>query len=254
MHLIRGSVPSASGSEQHAPALDVAVAHALLARADRGEVGPTVRIVPPAASVVAFGRVDVRRPGFGDAAEACREHGFEPVVRSVGGRAAALTPQSLLVDLVVPEPDPGRRMRRRFEEYGALISGVLADLGVDARVGEVPGEFCPGAYSVNARGAAKLVGTAQRVVRRAWLFSAVVVVDGADRVAGVLSSVYDCLGLPFDPAAVGSVAREVPGIGVETLTVALAAAFGPAEGMVEVALDPETLREAGDLLDEHVVG
>jgi hypothetical protein len=49
---------------------------------------------------------------------------------------------------------------------------------VDARVDEVPGECCPGAESVNARGQVKLVGTAQRLVRDAWMFSAVVILDG----------------------------------------------------------------------------
>ena len=34
-----------------------------------------------------------------------------------------------------------------------LVRDALSRVGVaDPRVGEVPGEYCPGAYSVNARG------------------------------------------------------------------------------------------------------
>ena len=57
-------------------------------------------------------------------------------------------------------------------------------LGVDARVGEIPGEYCPGAYSVNARGVKKLMGVGQRLVPSAAHVGGVVVVNGANRVQG----------------------------------------------------------------------
>jgi hypothetical protein len=56
------------------PALDVAVGHALLERAARGEIGPTVRVYRPGATC-AFGRLDTLAPGFGAAVAAARAHG-----------------------------------------------------------------------------------------------------------------------------------------------------------------------------------
>jgi hypothetical protein len=37
----------------------------------------------------------------------------------------------------------------QFRGYAELWAGVLRGYGVDAWVGAAPGEYCPGAYSVN---------------------------------------------------------------------------------------------------------
>ena len=88
---------------------------------------------------------------------------------------------------------------------------ALRTLGVDARVGEVPREYCPGDYSVNARGQTKLAGIGQRLISGAWHIGGVIVVDGGDRVRDILVPVYEALGLDWDPATSGAVADEVPG-------------------------------------------
>jgi octanoyl-[GcvH]:protein N-octanoyltransferase len=141
------------------PALDVAVGHALLGRAARGEIGPTLRVYRPGATV-AFGRLDRLRPGFGAAVDAARAHGFEPVLRQPGGHAAAYDAGALCLDLVRPEAEGMPALQTRFAEAAELLAGALRAVGVDARVGEVPGEYCPGAWTVNARGRVKLAGTA----------------------------------------------------------------------------------------------
>ncbi|MDN5851460.1 MAG: lipoate--protein ligase family protein [Actinomycetia bacterium] len=228
---------------------DVAIANALLRQASRGERAETIRLYRPVADTVAFGRSDVRRAGMSTAVDACRAAEFAPVIRSPGGRAVAYTTDAVALDPICPEPDPGRRMRRRFVEYGERLSGVLRTLGVDARVGEVPGEYCPGAYSVNARGTVKLVGTAQRVVRDAWLFSAVVIVDGTPRLKPALRNVYDALDLPFDTASVGSLRDEVGPIGIDEVEAALRSAYG-IDGPLE-HVDAHTLAEARALRTEH---
>ncbi|UYM07231.1 lipoate--protein ligase family protein [Solicola gregarius] len=231
------------------PTTDVAIAHALLSQASRGERGETLRVYRPSVPTVAFGRSDVRRAGMPEAVAACRAAGFVPVVRSPGGRAVAYTRAAVAIDHICPEQDPGRRMRRRFVEYGELLADAMRGLGVDARVGEVPGEYCPGAYTVNARGVVKLVGTAQRVVRDAWLFSAVVIVDGTAELAPLLHQVYDALELPFSTTSVGSVRDEV-GAGIDAVERAVLAAY---PGSVDrlAAVDERTLAEARDLLPDH---
>jgi len=254
MIVMVGSAPA--GSE---PALEVAIAHALVRRVSRAEVGSVVRLHRPSAPTVAFGRSDVRRPGFAGAARAARGHGFEPVVRAPGGHAVAYTPESLVIDLARRHQRPYEEMLARFVDFGELMAGVLRHLGVDARVGEVPAEYCRGEYSVNARGVAKLVGTAQRVVRDAWLLSAVVQVADATDVREVLRDVYGCLELPFAAGSVGSVRDEVADIGLDrvegTVREAFAAAMGNERPSGELQpIDSETLSLARELLPDHVAG
>ena len=238
--------------------MDSAFAHALLRRANDGEIGPTARIAQPAEPAIAFGRLDVRATGFPLAVARSRALGFGPVIRASGGRAAAYTRQTVLLDHVAPDDRPGEAMRRRFVEFSSMLAGVLTGLGVDARVGQVPGEFCPGEFSVNARGVAKVVGTAQRVVRSAWLFSAVIVVDGADELQALLSGVYASLGLAFESRSVGSLAQEshlagTPRVTVQQVREALAAGYGALANAEPAELDQQTLARAHQLLDEHRV-
>lgn len=242
MQLIRGRVAEAD------PALEMAATHALLRQASRGEAGAALRVWAPT-PMVAFGRRDTNRPGFPTAAAACREAGFTPVVRPAGGRAVACTRSALVVEHVQPDPESLGGMDDRFEDYGALLAGVLGDLGVDARVGEVPGEYCPGAHSINARGVAKLIGTAQRMVRDAWLFSSVVVLDDVAVLRPLLEVVYDAIEVPFDPSSVGSIADE--GAPVDLVEDAIIGAYDDRFGLAEGDIGP--LDEAHRMVDDHRV-
>ena len=133
-------------------ALELAVAHALVRRASRGEVREVLRIYRPQRPVAVFGRRDTRLPGFAAAARAAEDAGFAPLVRATGGRAVAYTENAVVVDHVCHDPDTVGGLDHRFEEYGERLAGAFRGLGVDARLGAVPGEYCPGAHSVNARG------------------------------------------------------------------------------------------------------
>lgn len=227
-------------------ALELAVAHAQVRRA--GTVGGEVlRVHRPTAPVVVFGRRDTRLPGFAAAAAAARAHGFEPLVRATGGRAVAYDGDALVIDHVAPDPDPQAGHDRRFQEYGDLMVDVFRGLGIDARLGAVPGEYCPGAFSVNARGTAKLVGTSQRIVRDGWLFSSLVVVGGEHRLRPVLTEVYGHLGQPFDPASVGSLTGEVPTLGLDAAERALLDGYGVAPPYDPVPIDDGTLALAHEL-------
>ncbi len=233
-------------------ALDVAVAHALLKRVSRGEAPSTLRL-HRSGPTVAFGRLDALRPGFAGAAAAARDHGFEPVLRAPGGRAAAYHDASVVLELAVADPDPVTGVQERFADLGEAMAGALRSLGVDARVGEVPGEFCPGPHSVNAGGRTKLVGTAQRIVRGGFLFAASVVVRDPEPVRAVLVDVYAALGLEWDPRTAGAVADTVPEATAGAVEEALAAAFGARHALVPGALDADTLAAARARLDRHVV-
>lgn len=229
-------------------ALELAVALALLRQAVPAG-GAAVRIRRAATPAVAFGRRDTRLPGFPAAVLAARRHGFVPLVRATGGRAVAYDEGALVIDHVSGDPDPQAGHDRRFREFGARMARVFRRLGVDARLGAVPGEYCPGAFSVNARGTAKLVGTSQRIVKDAWLFSSLIVVDGEDRLRPVLTEVYAHLGQPFDPASAGSLAGELPALDAGTVERALLADCQP-----DANLSPEPLGEPVLALARHLSG
>ncbi|GAA2351352.1 biotin/lipoate A/B protein ligase family protein [Saccharopolyspora halophila] len=234
-------------------ALEVATAHAMLRRVSDGETGPALRVYRPEARVVAFGRRDSLLSGFPDAVAAVRDAGFTPVLRAPGGRAVAYTERSLVVDHAAPDVEGLAAMDQRFVGYAELWSGVLARHGVDARVGAVPGEYCPGAHSVNARARVKLVGTAQRMIRKAWLFSAVAIFDDAEILRPLLAEVYRALGLPFAGDSVGSVAEEVPGLTFDAFERDLVDAYAGRFDLVPAELPEELRTRAKALADDHRV-
>jgi octanoyl-[GcvH]:protein N-octanoyltransferase len=244
MLLVRESSP-------RRPALEVAVAHSLLERVNEGALGPVLRLYRPAPTL-AFGRLDALRPGFARAVAAAREHGFEPVLRAPGGHAVAYHEGCLGIDELLPAADPIAGMHDRFARSGERLAGALRSLGVDARVGPVAGEFCPGEFTVSARSAVKLVGTAQRVVRHASLLAASVAVRDASPLRDVLIDVYDALELGWDPATVGAVADDVPDVTDADLERAVIDAYGVE--LVEASLDGASLEAANRLEDWHTLG
>lgn len=186
---------------------------------------PLIRVYRPEPTL-AFGQRDVRLPGFDRARQAALDHGFTPVVRRAGGRAAAYHRGSLVVDRLSPDRDAIIHSRERFRVFADLYAQVLRDAGVDAAVGQVPGEYCPGEHSVHARrpeagpatGPVKVIGTAQRVVSGAWLFSSSWVIGDPEPIRAVLVDVYAALGLSWDPSTAGSAdeAAQAGAPGVDT--------------------------------------
>lgn len=198
----------------------------LLGLAKTGRAGPTLRLYRPAPTV-AFGQRDAHLPGFGAAAKACRELGFEPLVRKAGGRAAAYHEGTLVIDHVEPDSDAIAGAKRRFAYFGELLAEALRSAGVQAAVGEIPGEYCPGEFSVHGldpkfpEHLVKLIGTAQRVVSGGWLFSSVIVVENSAPIRSVLTASYEALGLEWDPATAGAVNDLVPHLDVAAIEAAV---------------------------------
>ncbi len=187
--------------------LDTAVSRALMEAVAAGEAPESLRIFRPG-RVLAFGPADRFAPGYDAARASARAAGFVPVERLAGGRAAVFHEGTIALAWTFA---PGRvdGIRARFAEASGLVAEALRRLGVDARVGEVPGEYCPGAFSVNAGGRTKLAGLGQRVTAGAAHVGGVIVVDGADLVREPLRGVYAALGIDWDPATAGGVSSEV---------------------------------------------
>jgi octanoyl-[GcvH]:protein N-octanoyltransferase len=243
VRLLRDSFPER-------PALDIAVSHALLKRVAAGELEATMRLYRPAPTL-AFGRLDALAPGFRRAGAAARAHGLEPVVRLAGGHAAAYHEDSLIYEEITPQPDVTAGLHERFRDGAALLAGALDGLGVDARVGEIPGEYCAGAYTVSASGRLKLAGVAQRAVRGAALLTAFVLVAGGDRLRAALVDVYRALGLEWDPRTAGALDDVLPGASIAAVEQALLAARARDRELRATAIDDPTLELARELEARH---
>ncbi len=230
--------------------LDTALTHALLRQVAAGARGETLRLYQPDPTVV-FSLLDARRPGFERALQVAADAGFQSVLRLGGGHAALFHPQTLAFAWASPEPVSHHGVRERFESMARRIARVLAGIGVDARVGCVPREYCPGDHSVNARGRVKLMGVGQRVIRGAAHVGGMIVVDDATCVREVLEPVYRALELDWDPATAGSVTDEVGPTSLDAMRDALLADFGAQHALREVEFDADLLAFARTLLPWH---
>ena len=164
---------------------------------------PAVRVWTPP-RLVAFGRRDAAAAGYDRAREAALERGYDPIERSVGGRAVAYTGETVAFAHVVPT-DGSESIRERYRETTGRLERVLEGLGATVRRGEPEGAFCPGDHSLQGDG--KVAGVAQRVRSDVALVGGCVVAIARDEreLAGVLEPVYAALDVPFDPGSVGSV-------------------------------------------------
>ncbi|HWT33865.1 MAG TPA: lipoate--protein ligase family protein [Microbacterium sp.] len=182
-----------------------------------------VRLLSPAPTV-AMSRRESRMPGYEDAWAAALRHGFTPAIRPTGGRAVAYDETCLVFDVISRE-DADLDPTHFFARAGNTIVDALRELGLDARLGEVAGEYCPGEFSINARGVVKLIGTSQRAVRGARLLSGMLAFGPVDRFVAVLTEVNAALGLEWDPATFGTMDVEDPSLGRDSVEAALAGAF-----------------------------
>lgn len=154
---------------------------------------------------IAFGPRDRNVDGYERARDTALENGFEPVERTVGGRAVAYTGTTVAFVRTQQITDPRQGLSDRYDPMVESLRTALDTLGVDARAGEPDRSFCPGAHSLRAGG--KLVGVAQRVKKDVSLVSGIVVVKDHGEIGRVLQEIYDDLDIPFDPTTVGSVEK-----------------------------------------------
>jgi octanoyl-[GcvH]:protein N-octanoyltransferase len=234
------------------PALDAAVSRATMLRVAAGGLPETLRIARPG-TTVAFAKRDAVAEGYEDAVKAARDHGFEATLRLAGGRAAVFHDGTMEIGHAIPDEEPRAGIHDRFAATADRLARALARLGVDARVGEVAGEYCPGRYSVNARGAVKLAGIGQRVVGGGSHTGVVLVVEGEERINAVLEPVYGALGLDWNQAASGSVRTEAPSANWDAVRNAIVTEYAQEYDLIEDSLDDDTLALAKELAEEQRV-
>ncbi|MCH2187643.1 lipoate--protein ligase family protein [Myxococcota bacterium] len=235
------------------PIFDTAVTHALLREVAEGATPETIRLYIPD-DIVLFSLLDARRPGFSRARQVCQSGGSAAVLRLAGGHAALFHPRCLAFSWAMPDSGERDSIQRRFQSVSEWLRAGLSQLGVDARIGEVAGEYCPGEFSVNAEGRIKLMGVGQRVVRGAAHIGGVIVVSDSQRVKDVLVPVYEALELDWKPETAGAVEDVVPGVRPTDARAALLDQLPTDRGWLPGKLDPGTLSRAESLLDWHDPG
>lgn len=195
-----GSLKLIVGPHFMEPESDISIAPRLLTHAVQQSAGAFVRIYRPKRTM-AFSTRDRAHPSFPRLLSISEDHGFEPVIRSPGGRAVAYHEESVVIDFLSSENSPRTLIKERFEAVGSIFVEVLALLGITARVGEIPREYCPGKYSVTSN-SVKLVGSAQRLVRGGWLLSSSIIVRNGFPVREVLSDIYSAMDYDMDPRTI----------------------------------------------------
>ncbi|MCA9503624.1 MAG: lipoate--protein ligase family protein [Spirochaetaceae bacterium] len=233
------------------PRLDTAVSHAMLRRVAAGRAEESLRLYRPDDAML-FSSLDARRPGYARAVGIARELGFEPVTRLAGGHAAAFLDASMAFAWATPDADARQGIRARFERLSGWIAEALRRLGLDARVGAVPGEYCPGEFSVNLEGRVKVMGVGQRVIRGGAHVGGVLTVGRTDALRAALVPVYDALEIEFRPETAGGVADFAPGLEPEDVIGALVGVLRSEGLAVEpAAFDDAITAEAESLLAHH---
>ncbi len=202
------------------PILDTAISHAMLRRVAAGSVAESLRLYVPDRALL-FSSLDVRRPGYAHAVMLAERAGFPSVIRLAGGQAALFLEESIAFAWASPDPDAHLHIRQRFEEISRWIKTSLRRLGLDARVGPLAGEYCPGEYSVNIGGRIKVMGVGQRVIRGGAHVGGVVTVAQTDLLRETLIPIYDALDIEFDPETAGGIADFEPSLGVSDLIAAM---------------------------------
>lgn len=196
--------------------LDTAVSRAVLRRVSDGSLPETLQIGTPH-RVIAFGKHDALADNFDRAVGIAGSHGYEPTIRIAGGRAVVFHEHVVRFAWTVPSPNPVGGMQERFVEVAQLVVGTLESFGIEGIMGELPDEYCPGRYSVHIPGVGKVMGSGQRLARRASQIAGLIVVRDSDAIIEVLQPVYAALGLRMDASVTGCLASVVD---VETEAVA----------------------------------
>lgn len=232
------------------PVLDAAITHALLQQVASGEKPPTARIFRPGPTM-AFGRLDALNEAHYTAAlAAARAHGYTPILRLGGGHAAGYDEGSVLIELIRPNTTIAEGIPERFASMTSLLMESLSTLGITARTGELPGEYCAGDWSVNAAGV-KLAGTAQRSIRGASLVTAMLIVENGTPLRAALTDIYSALNIPWRPATAAAARDIIPSLTTADAERILISTLAAHERLTATTLSDSTLTLAEHLRPAH---
>ena len=243
--LVMDSYPAIAG-------LDTTLARALLRQVSSGELPETFRLYTPG-RIVAFGKRDTLERGFLDAARAAADLRYVPLIRLAGGRAAIFNEHTLAFGWATPAADPRRSVQDRFQLMSDMLMRAFRRLGVDTAIGEIPGEYCPGRFSVHHSGRRKVMGVGQRLAANAAHVGGVIVVSRPDLINDIIHPVYAGLDVDFDPDATGALSDVVPGVTTSDVAAAIVAELETSVTLTPATISSRLLAEGRAMLPDHLV-
>ena len=169
----------------------------------------------------AFSPQDTTHPDYARIKYQASANGFEPIERGTGGRLTMFDEGSIGITIIAPHPEPHQNTMQRFEIFAGTIADAFIKLGIDARVGELQNEYCPGKFSINADGRVKLVGIAQRIKRKCTQMGAIISVERSEKACRSIAEAYIAMGLNFDPQTYGAIVDLQPSLNYADVTSAL---------------------------------
>ncbi len=232
------------------PVMDAAISSAILKQVSAGHLNETLRLFKPKRTL-AFAPRDIRDPNFQKAVDSAIAHGFQPVKRLTGGRAAVFHEGTLGFAWTIPDENPRFNVDLRFKTVSNLIKNSLCNLGFDARVGEVTGEYCSGKYSVNLNGNIKVMGVGQKLASRASHIGGVIVVKDSNLTRSILSDIYKDLQIDWNPETAGSLDNINNSIKIEDVKNSIIRCIKSTKKPSYRKLSKTTIELAQNLYDQH---
>jgi octanoyl-[GcvH]:protein N-octanoyltransferase len=172
----------------------------------------------------AFSPQDTAHANYERTKDVVSARGFVPVERGTGGRLTVFDEGALGITLIAPHADTHAHMMARYEMFSGAIANGLNQLGIDAHIGELPNEYCPGKFSINHGKRVKLVGVAQRMNKRAYQMGAVISVRRSDAACATIADAYGVMSLPFDAQTYGGITDFVPGVSIDKVAATMLSA------------------------------
>ena len=232
------------------PVMDVAISSAILKQVSAGDLEETIRLFKPRRTL-AFAPRDIRDPNYEKAVNLAISYGFQPVKRLTGGRAAVFHEGTLGFAWTIPDENPRLNVDMRFKAISNLIKRSLCNLGFDARVGEVEGEYCNGKYSVNVNGNLKVMGVGQKLAPHACHIGGVVVVKDSELTKSILVAVYQELKIDWEPKTAGSLDDVNCNIRIDDVQNSILNCIKSTNKLSYRKLSKKTIGLANELLEQH---
>jgi octanoyl-[GcvH]:protein N-octanoyltransferase len=150
------------------------------------------------------------------------------------------------------EQRPRETTEDRFRRVAEITLSALRAIGIDAEIGETPGEYCPGRWSIKAKGK-KVAGFGQRIVRGGAHVGGVIVVSNPQLVNLPLIPAYAELGYKWEPGATGSLSQSTPDLTTDQIITSLSAALADSiNDVLPARPENRTISLARQLVHEHV--
>ena len=234
------------------PTLETAISKTILDESSSNMFPETLRFFQPR-NLVAFSVRDSKNIAFENAVNTVYQNSFDPVLRLSGGKAALFHSGTVGFAWTIPDDNPKANVCERFEEISLCVKETLISIGVDAYIGEINGEYCPGKYSVNARRKSKIMCVGQRLAQYANHVGGVINVTDSNFTQKILTKIYKGLDYEWIPTTVGSIENEIGKITNSEMISALIKKFSEYYFVKETTLDQNIVDKAHKIENNYSI-